>query len=87
MVMRFEVHALGQESRVAEGTNMLAAFPLGTILTGYSVNGKRFPSLARVVADGNDMVIALDQIREAIKQGAPRLYRRPLMQAPPPAAA
>jgi len=77
--MVFSVHSRDRGDVTAVGCNILPPFPAGTALTGYSVNGRRFPSQTEVVADGQPMVIGLDNIRTAIARGAPRTWgKRPL---------
>ena len=74
-MMRLEIQSADGGTRAAEGTNIIPAFPAGTELIGYSINGKRFNSTEPVVADGRDSIILLAQIRRAIECGAPPLWR------------
>ena len=75
-MMCFAVRSAQGEIHTSYGTNMVQQFPEGTMLTGFCVNGQWFDATDPTAADGADfLVIELSGVRDAIKRGAPPLWK------------
>jgi hypothetical protein len=84
--MQFQIAALGGAIHTSLGTNMIEPFPAGTQLMAYSVNGQWFNATKPVFCEEGVefLLIELSDIRDAIRRGAPRLFRPGLVPAGPP---
>lgn len=85
-MMLLEVIAKNGAVHSSFGSNIIEGFEAGTVLVSYGVNGRRFPlQSGEMVAEEGTLMIALPQIREAIRQGAPRTWKA--LATPGPGAA